>query len=129
MNYLLKGILVFTLILGIGLGVQWNIVKSVDLQPFYSIWSVYIFHFLVAVSVFCAVFFVNKKQSMYTGYVFLAGTTLQMLACVLFLIPLVSASIEDKIPDVFSFMSPYFICLIAEVIFSVLLIDKKDDIK
>lgn len=129
MNYLLRGILILITIMSIGAFVQWLIVKNIGTELFYSIRSVYAFHSFLAISICCAVFYVNKWQESYVGYTFLAGSVLQMLFCILFLIPLISAEMENKIPDVFSFMFPYFICLTAEVIFSVILIKKNTEKK
>lgn len=69
--------------------------------------------------VFIVVFFVNKKRPTYTGYAFLGGTILQILICIVFLIPLIFSQIENEIPDILSFFLPFFVCLTSEVFFSI----------
>jgi hypothetical protein len=39
----------------------------------------------------------------------------KMVLAILFLLPLLLSSLDDKIPDVFNFFIPYFIFLIFEI--------------
>lgn len=123
MNFLLKNTLFFVLILGIFAFIQYKVTSPMDI--FYSIQTMYFFHGLVAIVIFVMVYLVHKYQAVYTGYSFLVGTTLQMLACVVFLIPLMEIEKQDKISDILSFFMPYFICLVFETFFAVKLLNSK----
>ena len=49
---------------------------------------------------------------------------LKMMACVVFLIPMIQSETADRIPDVGAFFIPYFMFLLFETIFAVRLINK-----
>lgn len=125
MNYLFRGIVIFLGLLSICGVLQLKIIEYTQMQLFYSVWNIYIFHSITAICIFSIIYGVYKWQSSYVGYAFLVSTLLQMLASIVFLIPLISVDITDKTADVFSFISPYFICLFSEMIFATILINKK----
>lgn len=119
MNYLDKSILKLCFGLLFLAVIHQLIIRQMGIVIFYSIWKIYAFHAIATTMVFIVVFFVNKKRPTYTGYAFLAGTILQIFACVVFLIPLIFSQIENEIPDILSFFLPFFVCLTSEVFFSI----------
>ncbi|MEL4307099.1 hypothetical protein [Joostella sp. CR20] len=90
---------------------------------FYSLWSIYTFHFVLALVTFLAVVYVQFTLPEKTGLGYLALTGIKMFAALIFLIPLLQSSIENPIPTVFSFFIPYFIYLAVEVVFVVKLLN------
>ena len=82
---------------------------------FFSLWQVYIFHFIVTLLVYSVINYqdaVGKKQIFNS---FMISTILKMILAVLFLLPLLMSTIENKKPDVFNFFIPYFLYLAFEV--------------
>lgn len=82
---------------------------------FFSLWQVYIFHFFVTLLIYSVINYqdsVGKKQIFNS---FMISTILKMILAVLFLLPLLMSTFENKKPDVFNFFIPYFIYLAFEV--------------
>ncbi len=92
---------------------------------FYSVWSIYIFHAFSVISVFAALVVVNNIYKEYTGFAFMGATFLQMMAAVVFLIPLIKAKVADPVPDIGAFFIPYFLFLFFETIFAIKIINSK----
>ncbi|MCX2681184.1 DUF6168 family protein [Galbibacter sp. EGI 63066] len=88
-----------------------------DTMFYYSMWSIYTFHFLSTIIVYFSTLGVNKKMPDKTGFAFLALSLLKMLAAIVFLVPLIQSEMTDPIPSVFSFFIPYFIFLFIETFF------------
>jgi hypothetical protein len=61
-----------------------------------------------------------------TGFAFLAFSILKMLFAIVFLLPLITSELENKLPDIFSFFIPYFIFLGVETLFILNLIKRID---
>lgn len=82
---------------------------------FFPIWQIYLFHFMVTLALYTLI---NYKYSQSTTKIFNAfmlSTMVKMVLAILFLLPLLLSSLDDKIPDVFNFFIPYFIFLIFEI--------------
>lgn len=92
---------------------------------FYETLSIYVFHILGTIVVYVFLLFVNKNFSDKTGFAFLTGSVLKMMAVVVFLIPLIKSDTEDPIPDIAAFFIPYFLFLFFETFFAIRLINKQ----
>lgn len=90
-----------------------------------SIWSIYAFHVISTLVVYLFLLFVHKNFSDKTGFAFLAGSVLKMMACVVFLIPLIQSDVKDPVGDIAAFFIPYFLFLFFETFFAVRLINKQ----
>ncbi len=91
---------------------------------FYSLYSIYAFHFILTFLLFLFLVFVNINFFDKTGYTFLASGIIKMMASVVFLMPLIKSDFENKIPDVGAFFIPFFVFLLFETIHSVRLLNK-----
>ncbi len=73
---------------------------------FFSFWQVYIFHFVVTLLVYSVINYqdsIGKKQIFNS---FMISTILKMILAILFLLPLLMSTFENKKPDVFNFFIP-----------------------
>lgn len=82
---------------------------------YYSVWNIYVFHFIVTLIILSALYLVSKKAPNYTGFAFLGFILLKMVAAIVFLIPLIKMKNVSKIPDFISFFIPYFLYLFVEI--------------
>ena len=96
-----------------------------DTSLYYSVWSIYIFHALSVIIVFTALLAVNSVYKEYTGFAFMGATFMQMMAAVIFLIPLIKAKVANPVPDIAAFFIPYFLFLFFTTIFAVKMINSK----
>lgn len=96
-----------------------------DTVFFYQTWSIYTFHIIATFLIYLFLLFVNKNFSDKTGFVFLAGSILKMMAAVVFLVPLIQADVNHPITDVAAFFIPYFLFLFFETIFAIRLINNR----
>jgi hypothetical protein len=74
----------------------------------------YVVNFLMASGIFTLLYFLNKKQESYIGFIYLGGSFLKFILFFLLFYPFYR---EDGIitkPELFSFLTPYFLCLIIE---------------
>lgn len=92
---------------------------------FYSVWSIYIFHAFSVIIVFGALVAINNIYKEYTGFAFMGATFMQMMAAVVFLIPLIKAKVANPVPDIAAFFIPYFLLLFFTTYFAVKLINSK----
>ena len=92
---------------------------------FYSVWSIYIFHAFSVIIVFGALVAINSIYKEYTGFAFMGATFMQMMAAVVFLIPLIKAKVANPVPDIAAFFIPYFLFLFFTTYFAVKLINSK----
>ena len=88
--------------------------------------SIYLFHFFTVAVSYVLLVLVNKFFFQQTGYAFLAFGIIKMALSVYFLMPVIDSDINNKIPDVLSFFTPFFIFLLLETIFSVNLLNSTD---
>lgn len=91
---------------------------------YYSVWSIYVFHGISTLLAHLFLLFVYKNFPDKTGFTFMGMGLLKMMACVVFLIPMIQSDTADRIPDVGAFFIPYFMFLLFETIFAVRLINK-----
>ncbi len=91
-----------------------------------STFSIYLFHFLTVGVSYTLLVLVNKYFFQQTGYTFLAFGIIKMGLSVFFLMPVIDSDIANKIPDVLSFFSPFFVFLLLETIFSVKLLNSSN---
>lgn len=91
-----------------------------------STFSIYLFHFLTVAVSYILLVLVNKYFFQQTGYAFLAFGIIKMGLSVFFLMPVIDSDIANKIPDVLSFFSPFFVFLLLETIFSVKLLNSSN---
>ncbi|WP_235498558.1 hypothetical protein [Flavobacterium sp. Leaf359] len=92
---------------------------------FYQVWSIYTFHIAATLLIYLFLLFVNKNFFDKTGFAFLAGSVIKMMAAVVFLIPLIKADVNDPIIDVTAFFIPYFLFLFFETFFAIRLINNR----
>lgn len=120
----LKLLIPFSLVLFF---IQYNIVGSFFEKTlfFYSTWSIYVFHFIVALLSYAFLIFVNKTFSDKTGFAFMGISLIKMMAAIVFLIPLLQSDLKSQIPDVSAFFIPYFLFLFFETFFAIRLINKQ----
>lgn len=90
---------------------------------YYSVYIIYVFHFILTFLLFSFLVFVNVNFFDKTGYTFLATGILKMMASVVFLLPLIQSDFENKIPDIGAFFIPFFLFLLFETIHSVKLLN------
>ena len=91
---------------------------------YYSVWSIYVFHIIITILAHLFLLFVHKNFPDKTGFTFMGMGVLKMMACVVFLIPMIQSETVDRVPDVGAFFIPYFMFLLFETIFAVRLINK-----
>lgn len=91
---------------------------------YYSVWSIYAFHIIITIAAHLFLLFVYKNFPDKTGFTFMGMGVIKMMACVVFLIPMIQSDTIDRIPDVAAFFIPYFMFLLFETIFAVRLINK-----
>lgn len=119
----LKLFLPFSIILFL---IQFALVNYVfKVELYYSTLATYTFHFLATFLIFLFLVFVHKTFSDKTGFAFMAGSLLKMLAAVLFLLPVMLNDTPNPFKDIVAFFIPYFLFLIFETIYAVKLINTK----
>ncbi|MDT0689639.1 hypothetical protein RM549_07570 [Salegentibacter sp. F188] len=97
----------------------------VEVELYYSIFSIYTFHFLVTFLIFFALVFIHGKFEDKTGLAFMGLSLFKMLAAIIFLLPMMLAEVEAIFGSLISFFLPYFFFLILETIYVVKLINSK----
>lgn len=119
---LLKSLLPFTLLLYFS---QKLITSNFfeEFNFFYSIKSLFIFHFLITLIVCILLIVVYHLQSEKFGFAFMALSLFKMIASIIYLIPLFKNLADDYISDVFFFFIPYFLFLFFELIFAMKLLN------
>lgn len=97
--------------------IQWLIQSELftNVDFFYPLWSIYLFHCCFAAVVYFTIKAVHGILPDKTGLAFLALSGFKMLGAVIFLIPLIQSDLANPIPVVLSFFAPYFIYLLIEV--------------
>lgn len=96
-----------------------------DIVFYYSIWTIYSFHILATSAIYIALVLIHKNFKDNTGFAFMGGSLLKMLAAVLFLLPMLLNNQEFRLINLLSFFIPYFLYLIFETIYAVRLINSK----
>lgn len=78
----------------------------------------YFFNFIVSILILLSVIFTARKSFDKTGFVFMGGSILKILASILFLLPIFINNEVNVLPEIINFFVPYFIFLIIEMVFS-----------
>lgn len=89
---------------------------------YYSVFKIYLFHFLVTFIILSFIYLVSRKAPKYIGYTFMGFILFKMAAAVIFLIPLIKMQGVSKIPDFISFFIPYFLFLLFEILVTLQLV-------
>ncbi len=82
---------------------------------YYSLSTIYAFHFLFVFSVFVILLYVKNTRPSYVLQFFIALTLIKIVASLLFLIPVFSGKSPNPGRDIIQFFLPYFIFLVAEI--------------
>lgn len=119
----LKAFIPFTLIL---IGIHYLIISNIeDVDFYYSLPAIYLFHVLATLIIYLGLILVYHKAREYTGYTFMGAGLLKMLAAVLFLLPMILEKTEKPFLNIISFFIPYFLYLIFETYYAVKLINRQ----
>ncbi len=111
-SFLIQLVFLTGILLGIHSYLSYYFVKEI---LFFSLWQVYIFHFLVTLLVYSVINYQDAVGKTQIFNSFMISTVLKMILAVLFLLPLLMSTFENKKPDVFNFFIPYFLYLAFEV--------------
>jgi hypothetical protein len=127
MNKLLDFLKVFIPFSILLLGIHYIVITSwfENVDFFYQMGSVYAFNIISALIIYIFLIFVHRTFPEKTGFAFLAGGILKMMAVLIFLMPLINADVKDPIPDMAAFFIPYFLFLFFETFLAVRLINQR----
>jgi hypothetical protein len=92
---------------------------------YFSVLAIYAFHVSATLIIYICLLLVHKNSSDKTGFAFMGGSLLKMLAAVLFLLPIMLNSSANPFESILSFFIPYFLYLIFETFYAVKLINSK----
>jgi hypothetical protein len=84
-------------------------------ELFFPIWQIYLFHFIITLTLYTLINYKYSQNNTKIFNAFMLSTLLKMILAILFLLPLLLSSFDNKIPDVFNFFIPYFLFLIFEI--------------
>lgn len=90
---------------------------------YFSVLAIYAFHVLATFIIYVCLVWVHKNFSDNTGFAFMGGSLLKMLAAVLFLLPIMLNGSANPFESILSFFIPYFLYLIFETFYAVKLIN------
>ena len=88
---------------------------ATDIEFFFPLWQIYIFHFVVTTALYTIVNYKYSNGQTEIFNTFMVITFLKMTFSILFLMPLLLSDFESKQADVFNFFIPYFLYLFFEV--------------
>ncbi|MBE7641481.1 MULTISPECIES: hypothetical protein [Salegentibacter] len=118
----LKRLLPFTLFLWL---IQFLLQQYVlELDFYYSSFSIYLFHFVATFLIYSILVFVYRNFTENTGFAFMGLSLLKMVMAVIFLLPLVLSGLDGVFSNILAFFIPYFLFLIFETLYAVKLINK-----
>lgn len=118
----LKRLLPFTLLLWL---IQFLLQRYVlEMEFYYSSFSIYLFHFLATFLIYLSLVFVYRNFTENTGFAFMGLSLFKMVAAVIFLLPLVLSEVNAVFVNILAFFIPYFLYLIFETLYAVKLINK-----
>lgn len=92
---------------------------------YYSVFAIYAFHVLATFIVYLCLLLVFRSSRDKTGFAFMGGSLLKMLAAVLFLLPIMLNGTANPFQNILAFFIPYFLYLIFETFYAVKLINSK----
>lgn len=121
--HFLKFFLPYALLL---FGIQFLVTQQLfgDTLFYYSTWSIYLFQVILTIAAHSFLLFVHNNFPEKAGFTFMGMGVIKMMACVVFLIPMIQSEMLSSIPDIVAFFIPYFMFLLFETIFAVRLINK-----
>ncbi len=96
-----------------------------EVALYYNLITIYLFNILATFLVYILLLYINDNYKDYTGYAFMAGSLLKMLAAVIFLLPMMLSKTLDPFINLLSFFIPYFLFLFFETFYAVKLINSK----
>ena len=118
----LKRLLPFTLLLWL---IQFLLQGYVlEMEFYYSSFSIYLFHFLATFLIYLCLVFVYRNFTENTGFAFMGLSLFKMVAAVIFLLPLILSELNAVFANILAFFIPYFLYLIFETLYAVKLINK-----
>tara|TARA_B100001063_G_C16756166_1_gene553261 strand:+ start:1493 stop:1876 length:384 start_codon:yes stop_codon:yes gene_type:complete len=118
----LKRLLPFTLLLWL---IQFLLQRYVlEMEFYYSSFSIYLFHFLATFLIYLSLVFVYRNFQENTGFAFMGLSLFKMVAAVIFLLPLILNEVNAVFANILAFFIPYFLYLIFETLYAVKLINK-----
>ena len=91
---------------------------------YYPIYIIYLFLVVVTSTIIVVILVIYKNYKGKTGFAFLACSILKMLLAIIFLIPLITSNLTNKVPGILSFFIPYFLFLTIETVFILNLINR-----
>jgi len=91
---------------------------------YYPVYTIYLFLIVVTSLIVVTILAIHKNYNDKAGFAFLAFSVLKMLLAVIFLIPLITSDLTNKVPDILSFFIPYFLFLTLETVYILNLINK-----
>jgi hypothetical protein len=106
----LKRLLPFTILLFLIQFLLQHYVLEVDF--YYSSFSIYFFHFLATFLIYLSLVFVYRNFSDKTGFAFMGLSLFKMLAAVIFLLPVVLSEVNAVFVNILAFFIPYFLFLV-----------------
>lgn len=125
---MIKKFIIFSLlflVIGIIVGsIHYKVVENLEL--FYSIPKIYVFNYLITLFSLSLLLLVDKYLGDKVGFAFLGLGLIKMAFSLVFLMPLIDALLENKVPDTLNFFFSYFIFLLAESIVIVRMLNKKE---
>ncbi|MFD1094483.1 hypothetical protein [Salegentibacter chungangensis] len=102
---------------------QWLLVNYFfEEELYYNTISVYAFHIISTLLIYIALVWVHKNFKDKTGFAFMGGGLLKMMAAVVFLLPMLLSE-APGFNDIIAFFIPYFLFLIFETFYAVKLIN------
>ncbi len=96
-----------------------------NLNLYYPVWAIYLFHFVAGLLIYSFLVFVHQNFQEKTGFAFMGLGLLKMLAAILFLLPALLNAKEHAMQNLVTFFIPYFLYLFLETMFAVKLINSK----
>ncbi len=107
-------------------GIQFLVTQQLfgDTLFYYTTWSIYLFQVILTIVAHSFLLFVHNNFPEKAGFTFMGMGVIKMMACVVFLIPMIQSEMLSSIPDIVAFFIPYFMFLLFETIFAVRLINK-----
>ena len=113
-------LVIFTLVL---MAIQYGVLFSFEVELFYAVWQIYLFHFSLAfITCSLLLYFLDKSKA---GFVFIACSLLKMLATVVFLLPMMLRLKTDMFANIMMVLLPYLVYLIFETIYVNKLLNSK----
>ncbi|AFU68792.1 ATP synthase membrane protein [Psychroflexus torquis ATCC 700755] len=106
--------------------IHYSIDLVFNVVTYYSLFFIYIFHTISALSVAGVVQLVYKNSKDHAGFAFMGTSLLKMLAAILFLLPGFLSDDKPSFTNILNFFIPYFVFLIFEAIQVIKLINKEE---